>query len=66
MPLWQSWRGLSTRTRVMIGGGIMAYAAFGIFVSDKAEEAFGFVPSEQDKQKLNEAWPRLHVVDKNK
>ncbi|KAK5108014.1 hypothetical protein LTR62_008849 [Meristemomyces frigidus] len=66
MSLWNSWRGLSTRTRLIIGGGIMAYAMFGIFVSDKAEQAFGFVPTEQDKKRLDEAWPKVQVVEREK
>ncbi|TKA31408.1 hypothetical protein B0A50_02254 [Salinomyces thailandicus] len=50
MSLWNSYRALSTRTRLLIGGGIMAYGVAGIFLSDKAEQALGFEPTEQDKR----------------
>jgi hypothetical protein len=64
MSLWTSYRSLSPRTRLLIGGGIMAYAGLGLFLSDKAEEAFGFVPTEQDKQRLKEAIPKISLVER--
>lgn len=47
----------------MVGGGAMAYACLGLFISDAAEEKLGYTPTEQDKQKLKEALPRIRVVD---
>ena len=44
----------------------MAYAAFGMLLSDKAEQTFGFVPTEQDKKDLREAVPKIHLVDREK
>ena len=44
----------------------MAYAAFGLFLSDKAEQTFGFVPTEEDKKNLREAVPKIHVVEREK
>ena len=44
----------------------MAYAVFGIFLSDKAEQAFGLVPSDEDNKKLQEAMPKLHMVEREK
>lgn len=41
----------------------MAYAGFGMLVSDKAEQAFGFTPTEEDKKNLREAVPKVHWVD---
>ncbi|KAK4544074.1 hypothetical protein LTR36_004572 [Oleoguttula mirabilis] len=64
MSIWRSYRTLSTRTRLIIGGGIMAYAGFGLIASDKAEQALGLVPTEQDKQRLQDAWPKIHAIDK--
>ncbi|WPG99332.1 Hypothetical protein R9X50_00214600 [Acrodontium crateriforme] len=66
MSIWQSYRNLSVRTRLIIGGGVMAYAAFGMFVSDRAEQALGFTPTEDDKKRLQEAIPTIHVVDREK
>lgn len=60
----RSYRNLSMRSRMLIGGGIMVYAAAGLLLSDKAEQAFGFVPTEEDKRRLKEAVPKIHVVDK--
>ena len=62
----RSYRLLSTRTRLIIGVGIMTYAGFGILVSDKAEQVFGFVPTEQDKQRLQEAIPKVHALDRER
>lgn len=61
----RSYLNLSRRTRMYIGAGVMAYAAFGLLLSDKAEEAFGFTPTEKDKQDLREAVPRLHTVERD-
>lgn len=44
----------------------MLYAGFGLFLSDKAEQTFGFTPTEDDKQKLREIVPTVHFVDKDK
>ena len=43
----------------------MAYAGLGLLLSDKAEESFGLVPSEQDRERLREIVPRITVVDKS-
>ena len=64
MSLWQSYRGLSSKTRLLIGVGAMAYAAAGLFLSDKAEQTFGLVPTDQDKKALKDAVPKIHMVDK--
>ncbi|KAM3419995.1 hypothetical protein BST61_g3307 [Cercospora zeina] len=66
MTLWQSYRNLTPRTRLILGGAIMAWGTFGLFVSDKAEQAFGLVPTEQDKEKLQDSMPKFHLVDKDK
>ena len=44
----------------------MAYAAFGILLSDRAEQTFGFVPTEEDKKNLREAVPKIHMVERDK
>ncbi|KAI6876632.1 hypothetical protein KC338_g237 [Hortaea werneckii] len=66
MSLWTSYRALSTRTRVLIGGGIMTYAVAGMFLSDKAEQFFGFEPTDQDRKRLQESIPKIHAVDREK
>ncbi|THW06816.1 hypothetical protein D6D25_08077 [Aureobasidium pullulans] len=54
---------LSPKTRLMVGGGAMAYACIGLFLSDTAEEKLGYTPTEEDKRKLREAMPRIRVVE---
>jgi hypothetical protein len=49
---------------MLIGGGVMAYAVFGLTLSDKAEEAFGLTPTEKDKQALKESVPKVHMVER--
>ncbi|KAK3114108.1 hypothetical protein LTR53_007893 [Teratosphaeriaceae sp. CCFEE 6253] len=66
MPVWQSYRALSMRTRLCIGAGIMAYAGFGMLVSDKAEEALGLVPTDEEKRRLKDAMPKIHTVDRER
>ncbi|KXT09862.1 hypothetical protein AC579_6748 [Pseudocercospora musae] len=43
----------------------MAYATAGLFLSDKAESFFGFTPTEQDKQALKDAVPKVQFVEKD-
>lgn len=43
----------------------MGYAVFGIFLSNQAEKQLGFTPSEEDKNKLAMAIPRIKAVDKD-
>ncbi|KAI6796231.1 hypothetical protein KC363_g3734 [Hortaea werneckii] len=66
MSLWTSYRALSTRTRMLIGGGIMTYAVAGMFLSDKAEQFFGFEPTDQDRKRLQDSIPTIHAVDREK
>jgi pyrroline-5-carboxylate reductase len=54
MSLWQSYRALAPRTRLFIGGGIMAYAAFGLLASDQAEQLLGWTATEEDRKRLKE------------
>jgi hypothetical protein len=51
---------------MLIGGGVMAYALFGILLSDRAEAAFGFTPTEEDKKNLRDAVPKIHLVEREK
>ena len=44
----------------------MGYAFIGMFISDKAEQTFGFVPTEEDQKNLREAVPKIHMVDREK
>lgn len=44
----------------------MMYAGFGLLLSDRAEEAFGFTPTEKDKKDLREATPKIHMIEREK
>ena len=44
----------------------MAYAVFGLTLSDKAEEAFGMKATEEDKKDLKESVPKIHMVEREK
>ena len=44
----------------------MAYAVFGLVLSDKAEEAFVFTQIDKDKLDLREAVPKIHMVEREK
>ncbi|PVH98097.1 hypothetical protein DM02DRAFT_657659 [Periconia macrospinosa] len=64
MGVWQYYKGFAPKTRMLIGVGIMAYAGAGLYLSDKVEEKLGFVPTEQDKKELQDAIPKISVVER--
>ncbi|KAF2475759.1 uncharacterized protein BDR25DRAFT_300746 [Lindgomyces ingoldianus] len=64
MGLWDWYRTITPRTRIFIGVGIMAYAGAGMVLSDKAEEFFGLVPTEKDKEELEKVLPKITTVNK--
>jgi hypothetical protein len=43
----------------------MAYAGAGLLLSDKAEEKFGMVPTQEDKDKLRQTLPRITAIDRD-
>ncbi|KAI9720224.1 MAG: hypothetical protein M1812_003042 [Candelaria pacifica] len=65
MSLWQSYRALAPRTRLFFGLGAMAWAGFGILMTDQAEKEFGMVPTEEDKHRLEEMMPKVTFVQKD-
>lgn len=64
MPLWQSYRAIAPRTRLMVGVGVMAYATFGLFAADKIEEVYGYTPTEEQKREVQDMVPKIHFVDR--
>jgi hypothetical protein len=60
MSFWQSYRNLHPRTRLFIGGGLVAYAAFGLMASDQIEQYLGWTATEEDRKRL----PQVHMVDR--
>lgn len=58
------YKNIAPKTRMIVGVGIMAYAGLGLFLSDRVEEKFGFTPTEQDKEDLQRAMPKIITVEK--
>ena len=61
---FRSYRGLSSKARLGSGVGLLAWGAIGLYLSDRAEEKFGFKPSDQDNEELEKYTPKIHVIDK--
>lgn len=64
LTLSRWYKGIAPKTRIIIGVGIVAYAGLGLFLSDKAEERFGLVPTEKDKEDLQKAMPKIIPIDR--
>jgi len=64
MSLWQSYRNLPTLARLGVGGGLLAWGVVGLYLSDRAEEKFGFTPTDEDKAALDRLTPKIHVVER--
>lgn len=47
-----------------VGFGIIAWGTVGLYLSDRAEDKFGYTPTEQDKEELRRMTPRIVSVDK--
>jgi hypothetical protein len=60
----KSYKSLSPKTRLALGAGIIAWGAAGLYLSDQAEEKFGFTPTEEDKEVLRKYTPRITTVNK--
>ncbi|ROW14637.1 hypothetical protein VPNG_03236 [Cytospora leucostoma] len=65
MSFWQAYQGLSARARLGVGIGFLAWGVAGLYLSDRAEEKFGYTPTEQDKASLEKLKPKIHVVDRD-
>ncbi|KAL6860135.1 hypothetical protein ACO1O0_004161 [Amphichorda felina] len=63
--MFKTYKNLSPKTRAGVGIAVIAWGAAGLYLSDKAEERFGFTPSEEDKNELRKYKPQLITIDKN-
>lgn len=59
------YRGLSARQKLAVGAGLLAWGTVGLYMSDRAEEKFGFTPSEQENAALEQMKPKIRVVDRD-
>ncbi|KZM20571.1 hypothetical protein ST47_g8266 [Ascochyta rabiei] len=64
MGVWRWYKGLAPKTRMFMGVGIMAYAGFGLLISDELEHRFGMTPTEQDFEEVRKLVPKISVVEK--
>ncbi|KAI1823108.1 hypothetical protein F4861DRAFT_347532 [Xylaria intraflava] len=62
MSLLQSFRNLSSKARIGVGLGLLAWGAIGLQLSDRAEERY-FKPTEEDRAALREMAPRITAID---
>ncbi|KAF2455063.1 hypothetical protein BDY21DRAFT_290086, partial [Lineolata rhizophorae] len=58
------YRGLAPQARMLLGVGIMAWGLAGLWLSDRAEQAFGFTPTDEDKARLAQTIPKIRTVDR--
>ncbi|KUI68363.1 hypothetical protein VM1G_03905 [Cytospora mali] len=65
MSLLKAYQGLSSTARLGLGVGFLAWGVAGLYLSDRAEEKFGYTPSERDKAALEKLKPEIIVVDRD-
>lgn len=51
-PTPRAYTNLPPKARLGVGVAILAWGAAGLYLSDRAEERFGYTPTEQDKAEL--------------
>ncbi|KAL1899088.1 hypothetical protein Sste5346_003010 [Sporothrix stenoceras] len=64
MSLWSSYNGLSPKTRMGVGIGILVWGTIGLYFSDAAGDKMGIKPTEADKEALAKMTPKIHVIDR--
>ena len=60
----RSFRSLSPRARAGVGAALLAWGFIGLQIADRAEERFGYTPSEEDREALDRMRPRIIPVDR--
>ncbi|KAL2021953.1 hypothetical protein VTK56DRAFT_6372 [Thermocarpiscus australiensis] len=66
MSLWQAYRGLSPKTRLAFGAGLLVWGFAGLQFSDTIAAKLGYAPTEADKAALERMTPKIHVVPREK
>ncbi|KAK3688127.1 hypothetical protein B0T22DRAFT_479400 [Podospora appendiculata] len=64
MSLLQSYRGLSFKTRLGVGAGLILWGVIGLKLADTAEDKLGYTPTEADKAALDRMTPKVQVIDR--
>jgi hypothetical protein len=65
LTLHRAYTNLAPKTRLGVGVAIIAWGCAGLYLSDKAEEKFGYTPTEEDKSALRDMAPKITTVEKN-
>ena len=65
-PNRRSFRNLSPRARAGVGAALLAWGTVGLYLSDHAEEKFGFTPTDADREALARMGPRIIPIDADK
>ncbi|KAL8352219.1 hypothetical protein RB601_002502 [Gaeumannomyces tritici] len=64
MSLWRAYQGLSSRARLGVGLGLLAWGTIGLTWGDEIAEARKFLKfSDKDKAQLEKMAPKIVVVD---
>ena len=58
-PPCRAYKNLSPKTRIGVGVAIITWGVVGLYFSDRAEERFGYMPTEKDKEELRKYTPRI-------
>jgi hypothetical protein len=59
---WYS--GLAPKTRMFMGVGIMAWAGFGLLVTNEIEKRFDMTPDEKDYEEVRQLVPKISTVER--
>lgn len=62
--MFKTFKNLSPKTRAGVGLAIIAWGATGLYLSDQAEEKFGYTPTEADKAAIDKYTPKIYTVDR--
>lgn len=47
-----------------MGVAVLAWGAAGLYLSDRAEERFGFTPTDEDREALRQMTPHIVTVER--
>ncbi|KAM0743362.1 hypothetical protein ACQRIT_003539 [Beauveria bassiana] len=62
--MFKAYKNLSPNARLSVGVGVLIWGTAGLYLSDRAEERFGFKPTEQDKEELRQMTPHIVAVER--
>lgn len=54
---------MSSKAKLGVGTAMVAWGVVGLYLSDRAEEKYGYTPSEKDKAALEDMVPKIRFID---